>query len=432
MNNFKSNPDNVIQEMLQAIGEKDLDSLYSMVDKRAIMPELKLPEALSEMQTQKVVKEIAKENKTNYAYFIGAGAYKRFIPAAISQIASRFEFNTAYTPYQPEISQGTLQVIYEFQSMICDLTGMDTCNASVYDAGHACAEAILMASRISGKDKILVSESLNPQYIEVIKTYTHANKIEIEFVENKDYKTNLSTIEEKLTSGEYAGLIIQNPNFFGSIEDIEKLSTIQKHQKTLIIACCDMVSLATLKKPNQYQIDIVVGDVQSLGNPVAFGGPYAGFVATIDKYKRQLPGRIVGRTVDADGKQAFTLTLQAREQHIRREKATSNICSNQGLSILNSVIYLALMGKKGFSQVAYLSAKNAQLLTNGLKEKGYKILNNDFFNEFILEVENADNFISKFKENNIIAGYKLNEKQILVCTTETNTIEEINEYIKLA
>lgn len=432
MNNFKSNPDNVIQEMLQAIGEKDLDSLYSMVDKRAIMPELKLPEALSEMQTQKVVKAIAKENKTNYAYFIGAGAYKRFIPAAISQIASRFEFNTAYTPYQPEISQGTLQVIYEFQSMICDLTGMDTCNASVYDAGHACAEAILMASRISGKDKILVSESLNPQYIEVIKTYTHANKIEIEFVENKDYKTNLSTIEEKLTSGEYAGLIIQNPNFFGSIEDIEKLSTIQKHQKTLIIACCDMVSLATLKKPNQYQIDIVVGDVQSLGNPVAFGGPYAGFVATIDKYKRQLPGRIVGRTVDADGKQAFTLTLQAREQHIRREKATSNICSNQGLSILNSVIYLALMGKKGFSQVAYLSAKNAQLLTNGLKEKGYKILNNDFFNEFILEVENADNFISKFKENNIIAGYKLNEKQILVCTTETNTIEEINEYIKLA
>ena len=432
MNNFKSNPDNVIQEMLQAIGEKDLDSLYSMVDKRAIMPELKLPEALSEMQTQKVVKAIAKENKTNYAYFIGAGAYKRFIPAAISQIASRFEFNTAYTPYQPEISQGTLQVIYEFQSMICDLTGMDTCNASVYDAGHACAEAILMASRISGKDKILVSESLNPQYIEVIKTYTHANKIEIEFVENKDYKTNLSTIEEKLTSGEYAGLIIQNPNFFGSIEDIEKLSTIQKHQKTLIIACCDMVSLATLKKPNQYQIDIVVGDVQSLGNPVAFGGPYAGFVATIDKYKRQLPGRIVGRTVDADGKQAFTLTLQAREQHIRREKATSNICSNQGLSILNSVIYLALMGKKGFAQVAYLSAKNAQLLTNGLKEKGYKILNNDFFNEFILEVENADNFISKFKENNIIAGHKLNEKQILVCTTETNTIEEINEYIKLA
>ena len=432
MNNFKANPDNVIQEMLQAIGEKDLDSLYSMVDKRAIMPELKLPEALSEMQTQKVVKEIAKENKTNYAYFIGAGAYKRFIPAAISQIASRFEFNTAYTPYQPEISQGTLQVIYEVQSMICDLTGMDTCNASVYDAGHACAEAILMASRISSKDKILVSESLNPQYIEVIKTYTHANKIEIEFVENKDYKTNLSTIEEKLTSGEYAGLIIQNPNFFGSIEDIEKLSTIQKHQKTLIIACCDMVSLATLKKPNQYQIDIVVGDVQSLGNPVAFGGPYAGFVATIDKYKRQLPGRIVGRTVDADGKQAFTLTLQAREQHIRREKATSNICSNQGLSILNSVIYLALMGKKGFSQVAYLSAKNAQLLANGLKEKGYKILNNDFFNEFILEVENADNFISKFKENNIIAGHKLNEKQILVCTTETNTIEEINEYIALS
>ncbi|MBQ3642097.1 aminomethyl-transferring glycine dehydrogenase subunit GcvPA [bacterium] len=432
MNNFKANPDSIINEMLKSIGEKDLDGLYSMVDKRAIMQELKLPDALNEMETQKAVKSLAKENKTDYACFIGAGAYKRFIPAAISQISSRFEFNTAYTPYQPEISQGTLQVIYEFQSMMCDLTGMEVCNASVYDAGNACAEAMLMASRISGKTKILVSKCVNPQYIEVIKTYAHAGEIEIEEVNEIEYKTDLSSVEDKMSSGEYAGLIIQNPNFYGTIEDIDVLAQIQKHDKTMLITCIEPVSATVLKKPADYNADIVVGDVQSFGNPLAFGGPYAGFIATKDKYKRQMPGRIVGRTVDEDGNQAFTLTLQAREQHIRREKATSNICSNQGLAILNSVLYLALTGKVGSKQAAYLSAKKAQELADGLKNKGYKVLNKNFFNEFVIEVNNADNFIDKYKKNNILAGYKLNSSQILVCTTEINTSEEIKEYINLA
>ena len=234
MNNFKANPDKTIKEMLSSIGEKSLDDLYSMVDKRALMAELKLPEGLSELETQKKVKAIAKENNTGYSYFLGAGAYKRFIPAAVSQISSRFEFNTAYTPYQPEISQGTLQVIYEFQSMICDLTGMEVCNASVYDAGNACAEAMLMASRISGKDKILVSDCLNPQYIDVIKTYAHAGNISIEFVKNQDFITDIATINDKLLSGDYAGLIIQNPNFYGTLEDVELLKNIQKHQKTML------------------------------------------------------------------------------------------------------------------------------------------------------------------------------------------------------
>ncbi len=422
MNNFKANSNDIIKEMLSSIGETSIDSLYSMVDKRALMQELKLPEGLSELETQKTVKSIAKENQVDYACFLGGGAYKRFIPAAVSQISSRFEFNTAYTPYQPEISQGTLQVIYEFQSMICDLTGMEVCNASVYDAGNACAEAMLMASRISGKSKILVSESLNPQYIEVVKTYANAGNIEVEIV------SDLNLINDKLTSGEYACLIIQNPNYFGSLEEIN----IQKNPKTMLIMCVEMTSCAVLKKPIEYGADIVVGDVQSFGNSVCFGGPYAGFVATLDKYKRQMPGRIVGRTLDADGKQAFTLTLQAREQHIRREKATSNICSNQGLAILNSVVYLSLLGKKGVEQVAYLSAKNAHDLANGLEKKGYKVLNNEFFNEFILEVKDSKLFIEKMKQNGILAGLYLSENKILVCATEVNTEEEIKQYIDLA
>lgn len=429
MNNFKANSEQTIQEMLSSIGESSLDGLFSMIDKRAVMEELKLPNALSEMQVQKQVKSIAKENKTDYACFLGAGAYKRFIPAAISQIASRFEFNTAYTPYQPEISQGTLQVIYEFQSMMCDITGMDVCNASVYDVGNACAEAMLMASRISGKDKILVSNAINPQYMEVVKTYAHAGNITIEEVSDSDFKTDLTSIKEKLESGEYAGLLIQNPNFYGTIEDIELLQNIQKNQKTMLIVCLEMMSATVLKKPSLYNADIVVGDVQSFGNPVSFGGPFAGFIATLDKYKRQMPGRIVGRTIDADGKQAFTLTLQAREQHIRREKATSNICSNQGLAILNAVLYLALVGKKGTEQAAYLSSKNAHILAEKLTAKGYNVLNKDFFNEFVLEVKNTDEFIQRMKNNDILAGYKLGENKIIVCCTETNTEEEIENYI---
>ncbi|MBE7705441.1 MAG: aminomethyl-transferring glycine dehydrogenase subunit GcvPA [Cyanobacteria bacterium SIG29] len=422
MNNFKANPEAVIKEMLKSIGEENLDGLYSMVDKRALMEKLNLPEGLSELETQKAVKNLSKSNKTDYACFLGAGAYKRFIPAAVSQISSRFEFNTAYTPYQPEISQGTLQVIYEFQSMICDITGMEVCNASVYDAGNACAEAILMATRISGKNQILVSETLNPQYIEVIKTYANAGDITVEMV------SNINSINEKMTSGDYAGLIIQNPSFYGDLNEIN----VQKHPKSLLIACIEMVSSSVLKKPNEYGADIVVGDVQSFGNSLNFGGPYAGFIATLDKYKRQMPGRIVGRTLDADGKQAFTLTLQAREQHIRREKATSNICSNQGLAILNTVVYLALLGKKGIEQAAYLSAKNAHILADGLSKKGYKVLNDNFFNEFVLEVDNAKSFIEKMKQNNIIAGLYIDEKKVLVCTTEVNTQEEINQYIELA
>ena len=432
MNNYKANPEDTIKEMLEEIGEENFDSLYSMINKDIRITSFNLPDALSEMQVQKTIKSAANENKINYSYFIGAGAYKRFIPAAISQISSRFEFNTAYTPYQPEISQGTLQVIYEFQSMICDLTGMDVCNASVYDAGNACAEAMLMAARISGKEKILVSDCINPQYYEVINTYARAGNITIEKIPEKEYKTDFSDAEEKIKSGEYAGVIIQNPNFYGTIEDIDAIKSLEKSPKTMLIVCEDMISSIVLKRPKEYNADIVVGDVQPFGNPISFGGPYAGFIATLDKYKRQLPGRIVGRTKDAEGNQAFTLTLQAREQHIRREKATSNICSNQGLVILNALIYLSLLGANGLRQAAFLSASNAKNLTEGLKQKGYNILNKNFFNEFVLQVDNADEFLNRMKKENILAGFKLSINKILVCTTEINTKEEIEKYINLS
>lgn len=429
MKNFVANTEIVKQEMLDSIGISSVEELFDMVPEAARMKELNLPDAISEMEAQSVIREIAGKNKVDYACFLGGGAYRRFIPAAVNQISSRFEFNTAYTPYQPEISQGTLQVIYEFQSMICDLTGMDVSNASVYDAGNACAEAIFMASRITGKSKFLVSKALNPEYIEVVKTYADAGDIELDFVELKDYKTDISEVQTLLKTGEYGALLVQIPNYFGSIEDLEAIKNLERDSKTLLVTCVDSVSLAALKKPSYYGADIVVGDVQSFGNSVSFGGPYAGYIATTDKYKRQLAGRIVGRTIDAEGNQAFTLTLQAREQHIRREKATSNICSNQALISLNATVYLALMGQKGLKEVAYLSSKNAHTLAEGLSDKGFKILNKDYFSEFVLEVPDADTFISKMKENAILAGIKLTDTRVLVSTTELNTKSQIEKYI---
>ncbi len=432
MYNFKANSEEITKEMLSSIGLTEYDDLYSVVPSQARMKNFNLPEPMTEMEVQKEINQISKRNKTDYVSFLGGGAYNRFIPSAVSQISSRFEFNTAYTPYQPEISQGTLQVIYEFQSYICDITGMDVANASVYDGGNACAEAVLMAKRITGLNKVLISDGLNPQYIEVIKTYASANGIELEFAPVKNYETDYSAIKEKVKSGEYAALFIQTPNFFGTIEDTEELKALERAQKTLLITAIEPVSAYILKKPSYFGADIVVGDVQSFGNPMSFGGPYCGFIATIDKYKRQLAGRIVGKTLDADENTAYTLTLQAREQHIKREKATSNICSNQALSALNATVYLSLLGKEGLKQVGYLSTKYAHLLASELKSNGFKILNDNFFNEFVLEVNDSDRFLTKMKEKNILAGVKINNRHILVCTTETNTKNDLKAFVKNA
>lgn len=412
MKNFLVHNEKTTQEMCEAIGISKVEDLFKQIPQSVRMPELDLPEGLSEMETQRKVKNLAKSNKSDFISFLGGGIYNKFVPACINQVASRFEFNTAYTPYQPEISQGTLQVMYEFQTMICRLTGMDISNATVYDAGTACAEAILMACRISKKYKVCVLNSLNPEYKRVIETYTNSQGIEVDWVDEIPQATK-----------DYAGVLVQTPNYYGEI--------IQpKEVECLSIICCDPSSLAILKTPAEMGADIAVGDIQTLGIPMNFGGPSAGFIACREKLMRQLPGRLAGRTVDKDGKQAFCLTIQTREQHIKREKATSNICSNQALIGLCATLYLSVMGNKGFRQASYLSTKNAHILAGKLKEKGYKILNTNFFNEFVLEVPNADDFLAKLENNNILGGIKLDDKKILVATTEMISDEDIDLYIK--
>lgn len=412
MKNFLVHNEKTTQEMCEAIGISKVEDLFKQIPQSVRMSELDLPEGLSEMETQRKVKNLAKSNKSDFISFLGGGIYNKFVPACINQVASRFEFNTAYTPYQPEISQGTLQVMYEFQTMICRLTGMDISNATVYDAGTACAEAILMACRISKKYKVCVLNSLNPEYKRVIETYTNSQGIEVDWVDEIPQATK-----------DYAGVLVQTPNYYGEI--------IQpKEVECLSIICCDPSSLAILKTPAEMGADIAVGDIQALGIPMNFGGPSAGFIACREKLMRQLPGRLAGRTVDKDGKQAFCLTIQTREQHIKREKATSNICSNQALIGLCATLYLSVMGNKGFRQASYLSTKNAHILADKLKEKGYKILNTNFFNEFVLEVPNADDFLARLENNNILGGIKLDDKKILVATTEMISDEDIDLYIK--
>lgn len=409
MKNFLVHDDNTRAEMLNSIGLKHIEDLFAQIPQTATMPELKLENPLSEMETQRKIKSIAKKNNTDYISFLGGGIYNKFIPAAIAQVANRFEFLTAYTPYQAEIAQGTLQIMYEFQTMIARLTGMDIANATVYDGATACAEAILMSVRISKKNKVLVSDKLNPEYLDVIKTYTWANNIETEFFNEIPENTS-----------EYACVLIQNPDFYGEI-------TALKPVDCLLVVCTDISTLSILKPP--VEADIVVADIQSLGMPLSFGGPHAGVMACKEKYMRQMPGRLAGRTVDKDGNQAFTLTIQTREQHIKREKATSNICSNQALMGLWANLYLSLLGEKGFRQAGYLSAKNAHTLSNKLAEHGIKTLNKNFFNEFVIEVENSDKFLTKLKTFGIIGGLKLDDKKILVAATEMNTEEEINLYV---
>ena len=413
MKNFLVHNDNIKKEMLTTIGVSDIDDLFRQIPESVRLNKLELDEAKSEMEVQKIIKGYAKENKSDYINFMGGGIYNKFVPACIAQVAGRFEFNTAYTPYQPEISQGTLQVMYEFQTMICPLTGMDISNATVYDGGTACAEAILMACRIAKKYKVCVLNSINPEYKEVIKTYTYSQNIEVDWVD-----------EIPQEAKDYACVLVQTPNYYGEI--IEP----KKNEDCLLVVCTDVSTLSILKPPSEYGADIVVGDIQTLGIPMNFGGPTAGFVACKEKFMRQLPGRLAGRTTDKEGKQAFCLTIQTREQHIKREKATSNICSNQALIGLCANLYLSVMGEKGFYQAGYLSTLNAHKLAKKLQDKGIKVLNKNFFNEFVIEVEDSGKFLSDLEQKGILGGIKLDEHKILVAVTEMITDEDIDLYIK--
>ena len=409
MKNFLVHDEKIKKDMLSSVGVGSIEDLFKQIPQKARMEKLELNDAISEMETQRRVKNLAGKNNTGFVTFIGGGTYNKFIPACIQQVANRFEFLTAYTPYQPEISQGTLQVMYEFQTMICRITGMDISNATMYDGATACAEGILMAVRISKKNKALVSSRLNPEYIDVIKTYCWANEIELEFFEDMQSDTS-----------DCACVLVQNPDFYGEIKEYAR-------PECLFIVCTDVSSLSILEPPKD--ADIVVGDVQTLGIPMSFGGPHAGFIACKEKFMRQIPGRLAGRTVDADGNPAYCLTIQTREQHIKREKATSNICSNQALIGLCATLYLTVMGEKGFRQAGYLSSKNAHTLADKLSEKGIKVLNKNFYNEFVIDIDNADKFLAKLKDNGIIGGLKLDDNKILICATEMNTEEDIDRYV---
>lgn len=416
MINFEAHTKDERQEMLNSIGLNSVEDLYKGLPKEIKTKGLNLPKALSEMEAVNAIKKLAANNKTHYSSFLGGGASRHFVPSAVEQIAARFEFNTAYTPYQAEISQGTLQSIYEYQSMICNLTGMDVSNASMYDTATACAEAILTAVRVTGRKKALVCHRVNPEYQKVIKTYAEAAEIEI--------SNDLSLIDK-----DTACVLLQTPDYYGAIHDVEKLKEKITDDKTLLICCCDILPLSVLEPP---KCDIMVGNLQPAGNHLSFGGPYGAYFACVDKYKRQIPGRIVGRTVDANGEQAFCLTLQTREQHIRREKATSNICSNQALIALRTLVYLALMGTNGLRQAALMSTNNAHKLAEKLTDKGFELQSKNFFNEFVLKVNNADEFLSNLKDNNVLGGIKLDSERVLVCVTEMNTDEEIDNYAYFA
>ena len=412
MKNFLVHNDETKTKMLSSIGVDNIEDLFKQIPLIARMDGLDLNDAKSELEVQKIIKQMSKENKSDVIEFKGGGVYNKFVPACINQIAQRWEFLTAYTPYQAEIAQGTLQVMYEFQTMISRLTGMDISNATMYDGATACAEAILMAVRISKKSKVLIHKNINPEYLDVIKTYTWAGDIEVDLFDKVPSNTS-----------EYAGVLVQTPDYYGEILDIKPI------EDTILIVCTDLSTLSILKPPSEYGADIVVADLQSLGIPMNFGGPHAGVIACREKYMRQMPGRLAGRTVDKDGNQAFTLTIQTREQHIKREKATSNICSNQALMGLWVTVYLSVMGEKGFRQAGYLSTRNAHMLAEKLTKKGYKILNKNFFNEFVLEVNNSDEILNKLEKVNISGGIKLDDKHILVAVTEMISEDEINLYI---
>jgi glycine dehydrogenase subunit 1 len=427
------------QEMLKSIGLNSADDLFNDIPKDIqLNRELNLPKAKSELEVKSYLTSLAKKNcsLSELTCFLGAGAYDHYIPSIIDHIISRSEFYTSYTPYQPEISQGTLQYIFEFQTLLCRLTGMDVANASLYDGGTAVVEAALMAAAVAKKDEIIVSKTVRPETRQILETYAHIQNLKVIEVDMKDGVTDLEALDN-LMNNNTAAVIVQSPNFFGIIEDLKATSEIaHKVKKASFIASVDPISLAILKRPGDLGVDVVVGEAQGMGMPLSFGGPYLGFMAAKKDYMRKLPGRIVGETEDKDGKRSYVLTLTAREQHIRREKATSNICSNQGLNALAATIYMVTMGKEGLKEVAMQSTKKAHYAFEELTKSGkYKpLFNKPFFKEFAITSDiDAENINTKLRKENIIGGYHLGKdypqfkNSILYAVTEKRTKDEIDK-----
>lgn len=430
---YISNTDEQRAAMLAEMGLSPED-LFADVPESLRCGGLNLPAGMSEQRVREVLAGIADKNFTHLTSFLGGGFYDHFIPSAVYAMLSRSEFYTAYTPYQPETSQGTLQAIYEFQSMICRLTDMEASNASMYDGGTALYEAMMMGLRITRRNKVIMDDSVNPIYRVMIHSYSRNLKIDLEETANKDGLANRDAILEALDD-ETGVVLLQNPNFFGCIDDFADLAEAVHARGALLVVSCYPLSLGILKTPGAMGADIVTGEGQSLGLPMSFGGPYLGFMATRKKYVRHLPGRIVGETTDVNGKRGYTLTLQTREQHIRRDKATSNICSNEALCALAATVYLSLLGKQGLKETAQLCANKAsyayQRLTAipGVEPHFHAKW---VFNEFVFDLPcDAANVIGKLIEKGYAAGFPLSryyegmDNSVLIAVTEKRTKQEI-------
>ena len=429
--------DKNVKDMLGVIGVSSIDDLFSDIPEEVRLREaLNLPDALSEMELDAHIREIAALNE-HCLSFIGAGSYRHYIPAAVDQLASRSEFYTAYTPYQPEVSQGTLSAIFEYQSMICRLTGMDAANASLYDGATALAESVLLAARSTGRRTSVVCGAVNPLYRDVLKTYAWANGIEIVTIPSVNGLSDADSLCAAIDDAT-AAVIVQNPNFFGSVMDVKTIAEAAHGRGSLLIhVVTEPLSLALLKKPSDCGADIVCGEAAGFGNPVGFGGPCLGLLSVKDEFLRKMPGRLAGKTVDADGKESYVLTLQTREQHIRRERATSNICSNEAHCALRAVIYLALAGKR-LRDLAALNHSLASYLKDGLVKKGIEpLFRAPFFNEFAVRLPSAKKTMNRLKREGILFGADLGRwypeygNSVLLACTECVTPAQIDRCLEL-
>ena len=424
-----------LQAMMEKVGVKDLDGLYAQIpDAIRFKGDYQLPSELSEIEVRQLFEKLGAENRQMNC-FAGYGVYDHYTPSVIPSLLQRSEFLTSYTPYQAEISQGTLHYIFEYQSMMAELTGMDISNASMYDGTTACAEAMMMAVAAGKKqNKVLVSGMLNPDTRKVLDTYALHQGIELETIAEKDGVTDIDDLKSRLAQGGVAGVIVQQPNAVGIVEDYTGFAEACHEQKALFIMDSVAADLAMLKTPGEWGADIAVGDGQSLGIPMQWGGPYVGYMCCTEKLIRKMPGRIVGMTKDNRGQRAFVLTLQAREQHIRRQKATSNICSNQSLMALFVTIYMSLMGKQGVKEAAELSYAGAHYLCDKLLATGKFSLVYDkpFFNEFLVRFNgDMERLVSTCIMNNVFPGICLSDNELLIAVTEKQTKKDIDYFLQL-
>jgi glycine dehydrogenase subunit 1 len=425
------------EDMLKEINIENVSELFKDIpDKVLLKDKLKIPSGLSEIEVKDLLKKISEMSNVGFSYFLGAGAYKHFIPSVVNHIVSRSEFYTAYTPYQPEISQGMLQAIYEYQTMVCNLTGMEVANASMYDCASALAESCIMAANITKRNEILMSKAVHPDYRQVVETYCKAHSFSLVEVDFEGGVTAVDVLKEKI-SEKTAAFLVQSPNFFGCIENLNEIEKIVHDNGALFNVCVvEATSLGILKSPGSFNADIFVGEGQSFGNSINFGGPYLGIMATKQMYVRHLPGRIVGGTVDSEGERGYILNLQAREQHIRREKASSNICSNEALCALTATVYLSALGKNGLRKVSELCLQKAHYLAEELSKIGVEIkFKADFYNEFVVKVDDASRVNSELLKKGIVGGLDLGKYYpelsncLLFCVTELNTKEEIDKLV---